>query len=486
MSIFHTHMLLPLAEPERHAGLPARLRAIRRFERSSDKVQRAAQQQRLQRILDHAYNTVPFYRQRFDDAGFRPSDARVDRPLPLPVLKRDDLRDGVSALLSSSYQLQDLRRAGSSGTTSTPIQFYRDIEGLRNKTALQLQLNSWSGYKPGDSVLMLWGAHRDLAMQPSWRWRFYEETLMRCTPAPSGIINDEILERFRERYETRRPKVLYAYSTVLAAFAAFMQRRGMTHRPTTVIATAEVMNDENRKLVESVFGVPVTMHYGSREVGMVAAECLDHEGLHFHPWSSYVEFDPIGDTPDGPAYRLLITDLLNYGQPFIRYDTGDCVTLSMQSCSCGRWFPMVSKILGRVCEGIILADGGIVPGITLGTQMAQMGHTFRSIAQVQFVQKSLHHIHLRYAVKEDSTAKQPELDSIRTAIDALMNQPMHWSLEQVADIPRERSGKIRLCVSEIPPPDSILANTLLTPKRPEQLLPQRPEPAARKRPDLAS
>ena len=93
MSIFHTHLLLPLAEPERHAGLARRMREIRRFERMSEKDQRATQQQRLQRILTHAYNTVPFYRRQFDTAGFRPSDARVDRPLPLPILKRDDLRD---------------------------------------------------------------------------------------------------------------------------------------------------------------------------------------------------------------------------------------------------------------------------------------------------------------------------------------------------------------------------------------------------------
>jgi hypothetical protein len=46
-----------------------------------------------------------------------------------------------------------------------------------------------------------------------------------------------------------------------------------------------------------------------------------------------------------------------------------------------------------------------------------------------------------------------------------MNQPMNWSLEQVADIPRERSGKIRLCVSEIPPPESSFANSLLTPEQ---------------------
>ncbi len=469
MSIFHTHVVLPFAERDRYAGLPARLRQIRRFERMSEREQKKIQQQRLRKLLEHAYRTVPFHRKRFDDAGFRPSDARIGWPLNLPVMSRDDLRNADHALLSNAFHHENLRRAASSGTTSTPVQFHRDLEGLRNKNALQLQLNSCAGYEAGDSVLMLWGAHRDLALQPNWRWRMYEETLMRRIPAPSGIINDEVLERFRERYERQRPKVLYAYSTVLAAFAGYLKRRGMKHRPRVVIATAEVMNDENRKLAESVFGVPVTMFYGSREVGMVAAECSEHEGVHFHPWSTYVEFDPIGDTPDGPAYRLLVTDLLNYGQPFIRYDTGDCVTLPEQRCSCGRWFPVVRQILGRVCEGIVLADGGIVPGISLGTQMAQMGHTFRAIAQVQFVQKSLGHIHLRYAVKEENASKQPELESICTAIDGLMNQPMEWSLEQVDDIPRERSGKIRLCVSEIPPPSSGFARSLLTRERPHAI-----------------
>lgn len=94
MSFFHTSLLLPLAEPERNSGLARRLREIRRYERMPEKDQRAIQQQRLQRILQHAYDTVPHYRKRFDDAGFRPSDARIDRPLPLPALCRDDLREG--------------------------------------------------------------------------------------------------------------------------------------------------------------------------------------------------------------------------------------------------------------------------------------------------------------------------------------------------------------------------------------------------------
>lgn len=458
MSFFHTHLLLPLAERERHAGLARRMRDIRRFEAMSPAAQRMQQQQRLQRILQHAYDTVPHYRKRFDDAGFNPSDARADRPLPLPALTRDDLRDRSSELLSSSYRPKDLRSAATGGTTSTPAIFHRDIEALRNKTALQLHLNSWAGFQVCDPVLMLWGAHRDLAMQPSWRWRLYEETLLRRIPAPSGFLSEEILERFRQRYEQRRPKVIYAYTNVLVAFAAYLKQLGVRHRPQSMIVTAELLTPPNRKLIESVFDQRVFDHYGSRDIGMIASECSRHEGLHFHPWSSYVEFDPIGDTPDGPAYRLLITDLLNYGQPFIRYDTGDCVTLSEQRCSCGSWFPLVRQVLGRVSDGLVLADGGIVSGTAIATQMAMVGEAFRAISKVQFLQKSHQHMHLRYVVASGSTSASQELRSICNGIDALAKQPMRWTLEQVADIPRENSGKSRLCMSEVLPPAPSLAN----------------------------
>jgi phenylacetate-CoA ligase len=146
--------------------------------------------------------------------------------------------------------------------------------------------------------------------------------------------------------------------------------------------------------------------------------------------------------------------LLNYGQPFIRYDTGDCAILRPHTCGCGRWFPMASKILGRVSDGIFLADGGMVPGVSVGNHMSQMGQSFHSIAQVQFVQKTHEHIHLRYVVKDRSLLADNELQTICHAIDSLANHRMEWTLEQVADIPRERSGKIRLCVSDIPRADS--------------------------------
>jgi phenylacetate-CoA ligase len=383
---------MPLADPDRCAGLPGRLRAIRRFERMTDKAQRSEQQRRLRRLLQHAYDTVPYYRQQFDQADFHPSEARVDCPLPLPILTRDHLRMASTSLVSKAYKPENLRMAACNVTSSAPIRFHRNADGVRDKVALKLKLDSFSGLKAGDSVMMLWGPHCSFSRESNWQWRMYEGVFMRQTAGPGETIDDETLERLRWRYEKQRPKALYGRSSVLVAFASYLQERGKHHRPQIVIATSDVLSRQDRRLIQSVFGTVPFNYYGSRDVGMIGAECSEHEGLHFHPWGSYVEFDPIGDTPNGPAYRLLVTDLLNYGQPFIRYDTGDCVTLAQQSCSCGSWFPLVDEVLGPIADRTIRTE----TNTSVSIERQRPLHT---IAPVRIAQKYAENLQIGYSVK---------------------------------------------------------------------------------------
>ncbi len=387
MGIFHTHFVLPLTEPERYMGLPGRLRRIKKFECLPEKQQRKVQQDRLRNLLEHAYATVPYYRKQFDDAGFHPSHARVDRPLPLPILTREHVRSAGPWLVSTAFAPEKLRAAASSGMTRMPIHFYRDLKGVRDKIALKLKLDEWAGFYTGDSAMMLWGASTSLTRESNWRWRMHEGVFMRHTPPPPGIFEPNVLERWRWRYEKQRPTVLYGRATMLATFAAYLQERGIQHRPQAVIATAEVLTSQHRRLMASVFQSTPFNFYGSRDVGMIAAECSEHEGLHFHPWGSYVEFDPVGESPDGTVYRLLVTDLLNYGQPFIRYDTGDCVTLTEQSCSCGRWFPLAGQVLGRITDGAVVANGEVVPNIIFNDSPNPMQRPFLPIPSIRGVKK---------------------------------------------------------------------------------------------------
>ncbi len=451
MAWIHNNLLLPLAEPERHRSLGRRLRSLKAFDRLSKDEQLAEQERRVRAIMDHAYRTTPYYRRIFDDIGFRAADWHSGQPIPLPELNRDLLRENAHDLRSRTLQEQQLRRATTGGTTSTPVAIWRDLDGLRDKTALQFHLNRWAGYDQGTPVLQVWGAERDLAMNPSWRWRLYQEGLLRCQTIAAGQLNEQVMQRFVAKLNQHQPKILYGYSATMARFAEFLRSTGIVyHRPERIIVTAEPLSSEDRYVLEDVFGCPVTEHYGSRDIGMVAAQCDTGQRLHFHPLACYLELVHAGTTPEGPLYRLIATDLLNFGMPLLRYDTADCVQFDSSPCPCGSWFPSVKKILGRTLDNFVLEDGSIVPGVAITVIMARSSRGFRNVRQLQLVQKAINHMHIRYAAEGDLVAIQQELAAFRRQVEELFRSRQQWTAERVPEILREKSGKIRLCISEVP------------------------------------
>lgn len=450
MAWIHNNVILPLAERDRHQGLVRRLRQLRRFESATHERQREMQSTALNALLQHAYDSTPYYRRLFDEAGFHPSGWKGGDPLPFPALTRDLLRSHEEDLRSRRHPIEELHAAATGGTTSTPVRLWRDTEALRKKTSLNYHLNRMAGYDQGDSILLVWGAQRDLELNPSWRWRLYEETLMRRYAAPAGQIGDEVFARFFELLQRRRPKVLYGYGVTLARFAEYVLVRNLkAHQPQVIITTAEAVSEVERDFIERAFGRRPVDQYGSRDVGMIAMECNQHNGLHFHPAGCYVEFEYAGMTPEGPMHNLLVTDLMNYGMPMIRYATGDCVILDEQPCVCGKWYPKVKKLLGRSTDNVLLPDGTEVPGVSFATRMATMAQTLAHVTQVQIVQKNLESLTIRYAAIGDDNLIAEEIARLREIFHDIMRTPVRLDFVRMPEILRERSGKLRLCISEV-------------------------------------
>src|SRR5579864_9532101 len=162
LNAFYRSAVLPVVERERHQGLARRLGELELGERASLESNRARQWDSLKTLLRHAYDSTPFYRQRFDEAGVHPSRIRSPEELQrIPPLTRKDLRDHLPALLSNRYSESELLRSATGGTTDTPVAFYRDREALRQKTAVQMRFDHWAGFAPGDKVFYLWGAQSD-------------------------------------------------------------------------------------------------------------------------------------------------------------------------------------------------------------------------------------------------------------------------------------------------------------------------------------
>lgn len=458
MSWIHNAVILPLAEPERYRGLRKRLRDLEHFDSLPRYRQLEIQESKVRKILNHAYQTTPYYRRLFDEAEFRASDWKSGEPIPIPALNRDLLRSNGDNLRSRAIPAEMLLGATTGGTTAPPVPIWRDVEGLRDKVALQIHLNRKSGFDEGTKVMKIWGAERDLALNPSWKWKLYEETLMRRCNAGAGQLSEETLHSFAEKLNRHKPRILFGYAGTIRYFADYLYSQNKPfHKPSRLIVTAEPVTPHDREKMESVFGCPVTEHYGSRDIGMVAAQCDQGHQLHFHPSACYLELVYAGHTPDGPMYQMFVTDLLNSGMPMIRYDTADCILLSDKRCECGSWFPAVKAILGRALDNFVLPDGSIMPGTSVIAAIPRFKEGFLYVRQIQLIQKTVSHFHLRYVADGELDAIQKELRKFRGEIERLFQSEIRWTAERVPEIRRERSGKIRFCISEVSAPKAQMA-----------------------------
>lgn len=442
----YTRVIYPGLHPQIYGGLGRRIMQLEEREHLPLEENRKRQWQDLRSLLRNAQESSPFYQRRFADANVHPDGIRSLEDLAkIPPLTRDDLRHHLDDIYSRKFQREDLKQSATGGTTDTPVAILRSSESIRWKNAVLLRLNAWAGFLPGDKVFYLWGALQDYSENPSLRWRLYDRYLMRQVWAPTSLLNEEILESYRQKINQFRPRIIYAYPTPLALFCEYLRdSRRKFHRPQSVICTAEPLLVAQRRVMEEVLGCPVFEHYGSRDFGMIAAECEAHQGLHVNPAAVFVEFIPLQGAEEEGLHEILVTDLLNYGMPLIRYRINDCAMLGPERCACGMGFPLIQPIAGRTTDNFLLPSGDVVPGISLTNRVIQV---CPGIKKIQVIQEALCDFRVRY-VTGDGFAQQ-DLNQLREKLNVYFGDSVKWSFEQTAEIPREKSGKTRLCISRV-------------------------------------
>ena len=439
-------MVQPILPGSPGRGLRRRLAEHRWLERLSADESRERQWRALSVLLQHAYDSSPFYHRRFDRIGLKPADVRSEKELAqIPPLTREEIRLHLEELWSRKYCKEALRSAATGGTTDTPVPLLRSPECLEEKMGVQTHFDTWAGMWPGDKIFRLWGAQQDFSLNASWRWRFYDRHVLRNVWAPTSLLNTEVLEKYRQLLNEFRPKIIYAYPTPLALFCEYLKDcRRPYHRPKSAICTAEPLQDQQRTVIEQTLGCPVFQHYGTRDFGMVAAECEAHEGMHFNPAAVLVEYIPVQGAETEGLREILVTDLLNLGMPMIRYRINDCAVLAQKPCSCGRAFPLIRGIVGRTTDNFRLPSGNIVPGIALTNRVIQV---CPGLKKLQVIQKTIEDFHVRY-VPGPGFART-DLDLLASKLEVFFPDPLHWTFEEVAEIERERSGKTRFCISHV-------------------------------------
>lgn len=416
---------------------------------------RELQEEKLRRLVHHAYHHVPYYRARMQALGLLPSAIRSLDDLPkLPFLTKDDIRQHLSFdILSDNHQKSEILRITTSGSTGEPFVCYVDRVQLEFRWAATLRSQEWTGYRFGDRTMRLW--HQTLGMSRAQILRERADALAsRRRFIPAFEMNERNLADLCAQIAEYRPTLIDGYAESFNLIAAFLSARGgepLKGLPPGVlkgiISSAQSLPDESRRTIEAAFGCRVFDKYGSREFSGIAYECDAHQGHHIVAEGYIVEILKDGrPAQPGEVGEIVITDLNNHCLPFIRYRIGD-LGEAMDAgalCPCGRGLPRIGRIEGRVQSIILGADGQYLPSAFFMHLLKDYPHAFR---HYQFVQESRESITWKIVRGERYT--EETLHEVLAILQRYLGAGTRIEVEFVDNIPMVRTGKRLAVVSKL-------------------------------------
>jgi len=210
--------------------------------------------------------------------------------------------------------------------------------------------------------------------------------------------------------------------------------------------TSERLYDDQRADIEAVFGCRVANGYGGRDAGFIAHQCPEGS-MHITAEDIIVEtVDAAGrSSAPGEAGEIVVTHLATRDFPFIRYRTGDVGVLDQRLCACGRGLPILSEIQGRTTDFVVARDGTVMHGLAL----IYVVRDIPGVERFKIVQEDLEHT--RVLVVTGPEFDPSALLVIEQGIGQRLGEGVTVTVEQVADIPAEASGKFRYITSRIDP-----------------------------------
>lgn len=139
------------------------------------------------------------------------------------------------------------------------------------------------------------------------------------------------------------------------------QKSGRLHiSPVIIMTGGEYLSDSLRKALADAFNCYVQTSYSSTEGGCIACECTEK---HFHINDDWVIVEPVdrnnNPVPDGVlSDKILLTNLFNYTQPYIRYEVTDRVIYHHEPCACGNPSPWI-ELEGRNDDVVTFIENNI-------------------------------------------------------------------------------------------------------------------------------
>jgi phenylacetate-CoA ligase len=401
------------------------------------------QNKELRKLLIHAFVNVPFYRDKYSNAGFALEDFNrftLDDLPNLPYLEKEELREyGKTSLLSEKIDKKGAFYT-SSGSTGTPTNIYISKKMHQTWSAVfESRIRNWAGVSKDCSRGMIGGRLVVPSTQdkpPYHRFNSYEnQVYFSLFHLSKNTIESYIKVIFEKKLD---------YITGYANSVWLLAKNGLEKgilgpKLKAIITSSEKLTPEMRKEISQFFSCQVFDSYSGIEACGLISEC-SLGGLHWSPDIAILETIDI-NSQETRLKEIVCTSLINYDQPLIRYRIGDLVSYDENTvCNCGRKMPIIKEIVGRTDDLVTLPDG---------RQFGSFNRFFaeiNGISKAQVVQEFYDQFTLNVVPNKDFSDKT--LSQIKRSFKSRLNV-VKLEINILEDIPLSANGKFKAVISKI-------------------------------------
>lgn len=301
--------------------------------------------ERLEHVLTHAANSVPFYRH-----------FRTDSIETYPVVDKAAIIANRQKFISSVHPPHQQRRVRTSGSTGIPFEALWDRGKVRHHQGALVAAFEYQGLDPFGARIM------SKPWPPGKRAQFIGALIRGELRHSGGSKMRPGPEAIKKWMAANRGSSIIGYSSYVEELLLQLGRSGITLSPElipAVVGTSEPPSVQLPDLVHKAIGKPLKMRYSNMENGVIGLTADDPLEYHIDNESFFVEIlreDSDEPVAKGEIGRIVVTDLHNLAMPFIRYDTGDS----------GRWAVtsdgqvrknVLTELQGRRLDSIVLDEG---------------------------------------------------------------------------------------------------------------------------------
>lgn len=398
------------------------------------------QKEKYSSFLKYAVSNSPYYKNLYKNIKEFQELSAISK---LPIVNKEDLRASLNLIYTINKSEAVVSKTG--GTTGKSLEVYFTPQDFQERIAMLDTFRSNFGYELGKKTAWFSGKNiltkRDLKKKRFWKKDYlynvkYYSTFHIKKDYLSYYIAD--LLKFQPEYIVGFPSnILEIAKYGLATNTSFPS--GIVR---AIFPTAESITDTNKQIITSYFHCGVYDQYASSEGAPFIIECKNRK-LHLEMQSGVFEVLDLNNNP-AKMGRLVVTSFTTQGTPLIRYDIGDSIELSDDSCTCGNNNPLVKQILGRIDDYIYSPERG---KINLGNISNTLKDT-QGIIKFQAIQNELNSVLIKLIVDEQNFNEKSKRKFLNNWVDRVGPQ-MQIQVEFVTEIPVEKSGKFRIVKNNI-------------------------------------